>query len=251
MINVKSLLMLALFGAALATGAKAQETPNGLRPVVVELFTSQSCSSCPPAEANFRRIAADENVVALEWHVDYWDDLRVGRAGRWKDPFSDPTHTERQRSYNYAIRQTRGVYTPQAIIDGQREAVGSRVQALDAIIEEARGADRLTRRAAVSAERKGDKIMFRVDARTVDSARDAEAVLVTFIRSIATRVGGGENNGRTLAESHVVTDVMPLGPILGSEAVFSAAAPRGDHLGCALLVEKKAGGAILGAQYCP
>ncbi len=93
---------------------------------VIELFTSQSCYSCPPAEAYLGELSEEENILALEYHVDYWDRLNYGCYGRWKDVFSTPEMTERQRQYNVKIRNTGNVYTPQMVIDGRTEAVGSR-----------------------------------------------------------------------------------------------------------------------------
>jgi len=113
-----SVLLLAV-GLAL-TAARAAEKAT----TVVELFTSQGCSSCPPADANLGRLAARDDIVALGFHVDYWDDLVYGGAGRWKDVFSDPAFTARQRDYNRAIRGSGQVYTPQMIIDGRIETVG-------------------------------------------------------------------------------------------------------------------------------
>jgi len=93
--------------------------------IVAELFTSQSCSSCPPAEALFSKLADQENLLTMEWHVDYWDDL-IHHGSRWKDRYSDKAYTSRQRAYNRTIRGTGGVYTPQAIVNGHYEGVGNR-----------------------------------------------------------------------------------------------------------------------------
>ncbi len=106
-------------------------------PTVVELFTSQSCYSCPPAEAFLGELAQQPGVIALEFHVDYWDDLVYGLAGRWKDVYSNPAYTRRQRAYNQAIKGRPGAYTPQMVIDGSRETVGSRRSAVYDAIEAA------------------------------------------------------------------------------------------------------------------
>jgi len=105
------------------TAQAARAASNG--PVLVELFTSQGCSSCPPAEALLKELTQTPGVVAIEWHVDYWDTL-VHRGSSWKDPFSNAAYTARQRAYNRALRGTSGVYTPQAVIGGQYETVVSR-----------------------------------------------------------------------------------------------------------------------------
>lgn len=106
------------------SGPKAAEPAKNDAPVVLELFISQSCSSCPPAEALLADISRQRrDVLALEFHVDYWDGLVYGGSA-WKDVFSDPAFTERQRRYAQRIKSS--VYTPQMVIDGRREAVGSR-----------------------------------------------------------------------------------------------------------------------------
>ena len=116
----------AAFAVMLVTGVFSPASAQNSPPVVVELFTSQGCYSCPPAEAYLAELAERTDIVALEFHVDYWDSLTYMWHGQWKDPFSSPQYTARQRDYNVAIRDQSGVYTPQMIIDGRYEAVGSR-----------------------------------------------------------------------------------------------------------------------------
>ncbi len=113
-----------MFAAALFFfAATAADLPP---PAPVELFTSQSRSSCPPAEANFRTPVARDDIVALERHVDYWNDISIGRDGKWRDPCSSPENTERQRRYNQALGARSTVYTLQIVIDGEVDTVGSR-----------------------------------------------------------------------------------------------------------------------------
>src|SRR5690606_23996855 len=119
-------LMTALFLCAAIGAAQAAD-----RPVVVELFTSQGCSSCPPADRFLGELAARPGVIALGLHVDYWD--YIG----WKDPYARRAHTERQRDYSRTLNQ-RYVYTPQMVINGAFQAIGSDRAAVDGLIEEAR-----------------------------------------------------------------------------------------------------------------
>lgn len=212
-------------------------------PVVAELFTSQGCSSCPSAEAFFRDLSGDENVLVLEWHVDYWDRLHYGSAGKWKDPFSDASYTERQRVYNQAIRGQGGVYTPQAIINGTHETVGSRRSEIRSIISSADGVGSL------AAARKGGKIHFSGSDAVIANTDKFQALFVTFLRDAETKVTGGENHGKSLRSANIVTAASVVKPSSGSEG-FIVDLPE-DGYGCALLLQEPRGGKILAAQYCP
>ena len=127
--------------AVLALGLSVGQAGARSRPVVVELFTSQSCYSCPTAEAFLGKLAREPDIVALEFHVDYWNDINYGSAGQWTDPFSRPAFTRRQRDYNQQIRDQSGVYTPQMVIDGRFEKSGNSEWAVEAAIRSARGED--------------------------------------------------------------------------------------------------------------
>ena len=112
---IPAALALTLSAIAAVSTATAGDR-NGA--VVVELFTSQGCYSCPPAEKFLGDLSEQKSVIALEFHVDYWDDLVHGGDGKWKDPLSKPAYTQRQRIYNQRIRGTGNVYTPLMVIDG-------------------------------------------------------------------------------------------------------------------------------------
>src|SRR5262249_26015813 len=128
---VRARALIAAFGLAFASAPAAA----GERPLVVELFTSEGCSSCPPADAVLAELGGRPDVLALSFHVDYWD--RLG----WKDPFSSPAATERQQRYA-SLLGLATVYTPQIVIDGKWQAVGSdRVE-----VEQALGSARRDRR---------------------------------------------------------------------------------------------------------
>lgn len=210
-------------------------------PVVVELFTSQSCSSCPAAEAYFREIAKDKRVVALEWHVDYWDNLHHGRDGKWKDPFSSPQHTKRQRLYNRALRGRSSVYTPQLIVNGESETVGSRRAEVARLIETSQG-----HLAPITAERTKDTVSFTLPP----STQEAEIWFVTFAKSAVTEVKGGENNGRTLEEMHIVQSAERIKRADIKGLVVTTSLPENGR-SCALLVQDPDVKSIIGATYCP
>ena len=250
------LIALAVFVAAVSSG-HAQST----QPVVVELFTSQGCSSCPPAEAYLGELAARPDIIALEWHVDYWDSLVYGLAGRWQDPFSDPAFTDRQTRYNLAIRDRARIYTPQMVIDGRWEAVGSRIGEVERLLT---AAQEQTRLASIDVQiAPGDAVTVHVDGQPADAAQAGSAHaepagvwLVRFRDREATTVEGGENRGRVLVNHHVVIGIDRLGTWDGGAVTYSI--PPGPLLSgesgnarCAVLVQTETQGPIAAAAYCP
>jgi hypothetical protein len=217
-------------------------------PTVVELFTSQSCYSCPPAEAFLGELAQRPDLVALEFHVDYWDDLVYGSAGKWKDVFSSPDNTDRQRRYNLSIRSSRQIYTPQMVIDGRYEAVGSRRSEVKAAIEQAMQTEAPRLSVTVAPAADGG---FAVDV-AGGVADKAGIWLARFRRAEETEVQRGENKGKTLRNHHVVTALERVGEWSG--AAQQLALPPidvGGGEGCAVLVQTSAPGPILGAALCP
>lgn len=217
------------------------DAANG--PVVVELFTSQSCYSCPPAEAFLGDlIAENDDVVALKWHVDYWDRL-VYRGSAWKDVFSDPAFTERQRIY--ATRMPRGhAYTPQMVIDGKREAVGSRRGEVYRAIRDVAGDPRLI----VHAARQSDgTLAIEVDG---DRADRAAVWVVTYLKSQQTDVRGGENKGKSLANHNIVRSVEQVADWTGTRLSIAVPVSIDEGHDCAVLVQTDDQGPIFGAARC-
>ena len=216
-------------------------------PTVVELFTSQGCYSCPPAELFLGDLADRDGILALEFHVDYWDNLVYGAAGKWKDPFSDPAFTERQRNYNLQIRKRAGVYTPQMVIDGKFEAVGSREGAVESVIEDARA--RGGKRVQVAATPDGNGLTVSL---TDGPERRGGVWLVSFLRREATRVLRGENQGKQLVNHNIVTEMRRIGDWDGRDRTIAVSRVRNDEkTGCAVLVQQGEAGPILGAAHCP
>ena len=227
-------------------------------PSVVELFTSQSCYSCPPAEAYLGRLAGRADIIALEFHVDYWNDLVHGAAGRWTDVHSDPAYTARQRGY--AERLPGGVYTPQMVIDGQAQAVGSRERDVEAAIASARKSPRLGV-SLVSLDTGKTELRVSGAERLADRHADraGDIWLVRFKLREETKVRAGENRGKVLMNHHIVTGMTHLGAwgfdtssaILDtSSRIFDPVAPGLDE-GCAVLIQARGQGPILGAAMCP
>jgi hypothetical protein len=198
------------------------------RPVVIELFTSQGCSSCPPADAILAELARDPNLIALGFHVDYWD--RLG----WKDPLSAPGATERQNTYA-AQFGSREVYTPQIVVDGEKPLIGSRRDEVLATINQAHPQ-------AVA------PIRFGADRRSVAigaGTGDGTVTLVRFVRSRTTAIRAGENAGRNTVDVNGVVALTKLGTWSGSSATFPIDPPDANQ-GVAVLVQSLSG-KILGA----
>jgi len=189
------------------------------RPVVVELFTSQSCSSCPPADALLGELARRRDVVALGFHISYWD------GPGWKDPFSSQSSTDRQRAYARLFRLAQ-VYTPQMIVDGAREMVGSNRDQVLAALRDARPETIAP-------------VTFAADRRSVAiGAGDGRGnvLLVRFAEKRTTRVAGGENARRTLQDANGVEMLTAFGSWNGSALSF-AIEPPADGEGLAVLVQ--------------
>jgi hypothetical protein len=216
--------------AALLLGLAFLATPAGAdpRPVVVELFTSQGCSSCPPADAFLAELARRDDVLALGFHISYWD--RLG----WKDPLSSQSSTDRQKAY--ARRFNGGqVYTPQMVVDGTDEMVGSDRAAVLAALPTAHPQ-------AIA------PVSFAADRRSVaigTGAGNGEIVLVRFVRHRATEVDAGENAGRALTDTNGVTILASLGVWDGSRVEFPIEPPTAGE-GLAVLVQAP-DGHMLGA----
>lgn len=157
--------------------------------VVVELFTSQGCSSCPPADALIRELHKDPNVITIAYHVDYWDYLG------WKDPFSSRTWTQRQGQYVHAFKLGSS-YTPQIVVDGAREMIGSNSFAVRAAIDEA------SKRGSVASV----KVSVDRGQATIETnapRAGLELIVVTTEDGIVTNIERGENHGRTQTDDAI------------------------------------------------
>lgn len=234
--------------AMMLPAAQTDAAPADGTPVVVELFTSQSCYSCPPAEAKLAEFAQRTDIIALEHHVDYWDSLVYGAAGRWKDVFSSPDATERQRVYNAAIPGRGHSYTPQIVVGGYYEAVGSRDGEVNEAIRDARRQTPMALSVAARSD-SGDGLHVTVTGPAPD--KPAGIWLVRYLREHVTEVRSGENKGKTLAGRNIVPEMRRIGEWRGDAVVIdlAGAKPDAEH-GCAVLVQPDALGSILGAAYC-
>ncbi|MGO9950549.1 MAG: DUF1223 domain-containing protein [Steroidobacteraceae bacterium] len=208
------------------------------RPVVLELFTSEGCSSCPPAEVIVNELAQRPDVLPLSFHVDYWDDLG------WRDRYSLASATERQRGYARTLRRS-SVYTPQVVIDGSRDIVGSqRGAVMEAVSGQRDGV-------ATTVSLSGGIIQIHVGAGS--DAASADVLLVGYLREATTPIGRGENSGRTLKESNIVLSVHDLGRWNGKPREFQLRLDRlpENVTDIAVLVQSAGQAAILGAVAQP
>jgi hypothetical protein len=227
----------ALLASSLSVGFVAAACAES-RPVVLELFTSEGCSSCPPAEAIVSELAQRSNVLALSFHVDYWDDLG------WRDRYSLASATERQRVYARTLRLS-SVYTPQAVIDGSRDIVGSqRTAVMEAVSRRREGV-------GTSVSVSGGIIQIHVGAGS--DAASADVLLVGYLREATTPIGRGENSGRTLKESNIVLWLHELGRWNGKPREFETSVSElpQNVSNIAVLVQSVGQGAILGAAAQP
>lgn len=223
--------MLALVAGAvivLESQAPRRHVKNmGETPVVVELFTSQGCSSCPPADELLHRIAADPKlrgkVIPLAYHVDYWNHLG------WRDPFSSHDWSERQGEYVRAMKLS-SAYTPQVVVNGSRQMVGSNASALYGAI-----AEELRRKPAGDVRVSIERSQAVVHAQAAGAG--LELVIVTFENgAAATRVARGENGGRTLTNDAIVRTLTRVSAPAG-RAVEKRVALGGGNGAAAFLQE--------------
>jgi hypothetical protein len=232
-------LTMALAAWLAAAGTQAQSAWAGeSRPVVVELFTSQGCSSCPPADELLGELAKQPGVLALSFHVDYWD--YIG----WKDPFAAAQYTERQRDYTAKLG-LRYVYTPQMVIDGRHDVVGSKRGEVMRIIAEAAMTEPAV--AVTLDDVGGGRVLLSAGQAPMEGAT---VWLVNFDDGHDTDVARGENRGHSLHNSNVVREFIALGTWSGEARSFDldfAGAKAAGRGGCAVIVQQGRGGPILGA----
>jgi hypothetical protein len=196
--------------ALLPTAAIAAE-----RPVVVELFTSQGCSSCPPANAFLNELARGRrDVLALAFHVTYWD--RLG----WKDPFSLNEATARQDRYGHRFGD--GSYTPEIVVDGATSHVGSQREDVGAAIAQARRTSETA--AAIIISKEGNALAIEVGS----GKGSAKVLLIGFDRDHRTAIRRGENGGRTLEEANVVRSIRAIGAWQGETLRLSEKVPEAE-----------------------
>jgi hypothetical protein len=231
-IKSRHLLSILAGAAALAAGP----APALADPVLVELFTSQGCSSCPPADQFLGELAQREDVIALAYHVDYWD--YIG----WQDKFARPENTARQKDYRDALG-LHTIYTPQMVVDGRYDVVGSQRSEVESSIRSAAGQAKLP----IAIAENGGKLRVTAPAMEIDQARPASLWLVTYSRRNETEVSKGENAGSILVEYNIVRELRRLAGWTGNAIDLELDVSTADkNMGCAVILQIDGNGPILG-----
>jgi hypothetical protein len=202
-------------------------------PTVVELFQSQGCSSCPPANANAMALSDRPDLLVLSFGVTYWDQLG------WKDTFASPQYTARQWDYARSLRHSE-VWTPQVIVNGRADVVGVRRGELEDLIRrEDRGAG-------------GPAIQAQGNQVTISAGAARPGVRVFLVRYdpniVQVSIQRGENGGKTLPHKNVVKELVALGPWSGAAQTYALPAAHQPGLASAILVQAGPGGEILAAR---
>ena len=250
-------LVLFVVGGFSAHAAGSMSGNAGRNAVIVELFTSQGCSSCPPADRVLSALGRDKSdgvtIIPLAFHVDYWNSIG------WADPFSSSRWSARQNAYAAAMHSSQ-VYTPQLLVNGRAQFVGSDEQRIRAEIA---SQSRLPARGSVLIEgvkRGVDAVRVDVTASIGSEAgnADAEVYVVIFESGITTAVPRGENSGRRLANDFIVRSMTPAFSVRSGQPALTrtvtvpiAAAWKPENLGVAAFVQDRASLSINGGSARP
>jgi len=238
-------LAIGMCGVLFLSNSAHSETsslPTASAPVVIELFTSQGCSSCPPADSYLRSLAKRTDILALGFHVDYWN-----YAG-WTDPFSKPEFTQRQRDYAAAFHDSY-VYTPLMVVSGKNQGVGSDQQKIDQLI----AAEKSAQSSVVPVTLSGSPAGLKVDLAAGDTgitSAPADIWLVRFDGEKRTTIVRGENRGRYAQDVNIVRELVRIAEWTGDPLHFEVVLPKrsgSGEWGCAILIQAPNGGPILGA----
>lgn len=230
------LIFFMLFGL-MATRAMAEDV------VVVELFTSQGCDMCPPAHILQKEYAEKENTIALTWHVEHWDFMG------WRDTYAKPEFSRRQYVYNKNFGR-KGVYTPQAVINGRTQSVASKRDKLYAEMDKAQAGEQTP--VEVTFSNAGGAPQVTVSGQNTDE--DTHIILVWVRMEHAVDVKSGTNIGKTFESMNIVRNFENIGTLTGSSQTFPISlsnSNRGDSDAVAVLVQEGEMGPIVGAAFMP
>ena len=216
-----------------ATLAQLSDVEAGAAPVVVELFTSQGCSSCPPADKLLAEVAKKPDVVALADHVDYWDERG------WRDPFSLPEATQRQRGYVRKLSRA-GAFTPHVVVSGDTSFLGSDRSSMNQSLSQQRDA------LAVALSKTGANLQIDLTERWREPM---DVYVVAYLNEATTKIGRGENANRAAKEVNIVRSIKRLGKWNGKPQQMKVplATLARDATHVAVLLQRPGQGAITGA----
>ena len=214
--------------------AGSQEQSPAKRSTVVELFTSQGCSSCPPADELLGDLASRPDIIALGFHVDYWDSLG------WRDRYSMAEATRRQRDYVEALRLS-SAFTPQIVIDGRESFVGSDRRRIEAALSRPSGS------MPIEVSIANGEMVVSLSERNDHQRYDVE--MAAYLARATTPIGRGENSGRTLTEFDIVRQFRRLGVWEGESTTFRIRLDTfpSDADRAAVLIQQGGQGQIVGA----
>ncbi len=230
----KYFVALSFFAAFFFSHTVDRALAGNSRPLtVVELFTSQGCSSCPPADAHLGELTEEEDLLALSFHVDYWDNLG------WKDPYSSADNTRRQRTYAHFM-DLRYIYTPQMVIQGTLQATGSDRETIQDQIGDARKLPR------IDVELTRNDKALQITLGKISHPVKADVFMVVFDKEHTTKVKRGENRGETITNRNVVRTLKRIGSWRGNAANLSTTLDENGDA-CAVIVQSRDSGTILGA----
>ena len=218
-LNLLLFALIGVLGISLTTTAQTKEnmTAKNKTPVLVELFTSEGCSSCPPADRILTRLEKEQSnpnaeIITLEMHVDYWNYLG------WKDEFSLAHFGQRQGGYASFFGLDSN-YTPQMVVDGQKEFVGSNYKnATNAIAEAVKNPKAAVE---ISPEISGKKINFDIKSADISKHDESYIWLVVTEDNLTNNVSRGENSGRTLSHTSVVREMKLIGNLMPGDKNFN------------------------------
>ncbi|MFK8077727.1 MAG: DUF1223 domain-containing protein [Granulosicoccus sp.] len=250
--SVKFLVLLVVFFASMAANA-SEASRSSANVKIIELFTSHGCSSCPPAEKLLGELLeSDPDLLALEFHVDYWNNLVHGRDGNFVDPFSNSKYSMRQREYSAAKLAGRpGVYTPQAVVNGRIAAVGSNRRHITKALSMPSEAAFVITQQPLGSDPSVLRISVEGTQERLQQLSGTDITLVRYMDSAVTKITGGENRNLKLLNHNIVFEVTRLGQVnAGAEMVYSIAAPRQGE-GCVVLVQEGALTPVFAALECP
>lgn len=233
---MNKLLHTLLLAGLIGTTAPAAQAADNV--VLVELFTSQGCSSCPPADRNLGDLALRDDVLPLSMHVDYWDYLG------WRDTFARRAHTERQYEYR-RLMGARVVYTPQMIVQGSQDVPGYQPDVISAAIDRAATVER-----SASISIAEDQGMYEAEVTTAaDGGRECTIWMASYDMQAVVNIERGENAGREITYHNVVQKLMRVGPWdVGASQTVSLPKPEKGE-GVAIWLQDDQTGEIIAASF--